>query len=165
MGETEVLSLGLEDPLEKGMATHSSILAWRIPWTEEPGGLQSMGSRRIQHDWVTNNSFRCKQILRVRIKGEPMILQDSTLYFKGFHLVLLKRTYWISLRPSEGSEVSQQSCSLSDSECVIAPAALCTPHILLSLPKLSDSPDFPVTQDGSLETHSLQLKDSMSYTA
>ena len=94
-----------------------------------------------------------------------MILQDSTLYFKGFHLVLLKRTYWISLRPSEGSEVSQQSCSLSDSECVIAPAALCTPHILLSLPKLSDSPDFPVTQDGSLETHSLQLKDSMSYTA
>ena len=42
--ETWVLSLGQEDPLEKGMATHSSVLAWRIPWTEEPGGLQSMGS-------------------------------------------------------------------------------------------------------------------------
>ena len=42
--ETRVRSLGQEDPLEKGMATHSSILAWRIPWTEEPGGLQSMGS-------------------------------------------------------------------------------------------------------------------------
>ena len=42
------------DPLEKGMATHSSILAWRIPWTEEPGGLQSMGSHRVGHDWVTN---------------------------------------------------------------------------------------------------------------
>ena len=41
--ETQVRSLGREDPLEKGMATHSSILAWRIPWTEEPGGLQSMG--------------------------------------------------------------------------------------------------------------------------
>ena len=39
-----------EDPLEKEMATHSSILAWRIPWTEEPGGLQSMGSRRVRHD-------------------------------------------------------------------------------------------------------------------
>ena len=43
--ETWVQSLGWEDPLEKGMATHSSILAWRIPWTEEPGGLQSMGSK------------------------------------------------------------------------------------------------------------------------
>ena len=42
-----VQSLGQEDPLEKGMATHSSILAWRIPWTEEPGGLQSMGSKRV----------------------------------------------------------------------------------------------------------------------
>ena len=41
---------GLEDPLEKEMATHSSILAWRIPWTEEPGGLQSMGSQRVGHD-------------------------------------------------------------------------------------------------------------------
>ena len=44
MLETQVRSLGWEDPLEEGMATHSSILAWRIPWTEEPGGLQSMGS-------------------------------------------------------------------------------------------------------------------------
>ena len=48
--ETWVWSLGREDPLEKGMATHSSILAWRIPWTEEPGGLQSMGSQRVRHD-------------------------------------------------------------------------------------------------------------------
>ena len=48
--ETWVQSLGREDPLEKGMATHSSILAWRIPWTEEPGGLQSMGSLRVRHD-------------------------------------------------------------------------------------------------------------------
>ena len=43
-------TLGQEDPLEEGMATHSSILAWRIPWTEEPGGLQSMGSQRLKHD-------------------------------------------------------------------------------------------------------------------
>ena len=55
MPETWVLSLGQKDPLEKEMATHSSILAWEIPWTEEPGGLQSMGSQRVGHDWVTNN--------------------------------------------------------------------------------------------------------------
>ena len=46
----QVQSLGQEDLLEKGMATHSRILAWRIPWTEEPGGLQSMGSQRVKHD-------------------------------------------------------------------------------------------------------------------
>ena len=45
-----VQSLGQKDPLEEGMATHSGILAWRIPWTEEPGGLQSMGSQRVGHD-------------------------------------------------------------------------------------------------------------------
>ena len=48
--ETWVQSLGQEDPLEKGMATHSSILAWRISWTEETGGLQSMGSQRVRND-------------------------------------------------------------------------------------------------------------------
>ena len=50
MRETWVRSLGSEDPLEEGMTTHSSILAWRIPWTEEPGGLQSLGSQRVGHD-------------------------------------------------------------------------------------------------------------------
>ena len=50
MQETQVRPLGREDPLEKEMATHSSILAWRIPWTEEPGGLQSTGSPRVGHD-------------------------------------------------------------------------------------------------------------------
>ena len=52
--ETWVQSLGQEDLLEKGMPTHSSILAWKIPWTEEPGGLQFMGSQRVGHDWATN---------------------------------------------------------------------------------------------------------------
>ena len=50
MKETWVQSLGLEDPLQEKMATHSSILAWRIPWTEEPGSLQSMGLQRVRHD-------------------------------------------------------------------------------------------------------------------
>ena len=56
MQETGVQSLGWEDPLEKGMATHSNILAWRILWTEEPGELQSMGLQRIRHNWVTNTT-------------------------------------------------------------------------------------------------------------
>ena len=50
MQETQVQSLDREDPLEKGMATHSNILAWGIPWTGEPGGLQSMGLQRVGHD-------------------------------------------------------------------------------------------------------------------
>ena len=50
MQETWIQYQAQEDPLEKGMATHSSILSWRIPWTEEPGGLQSMGLQRVRHD-------------------------------------------------------------------------------------------------------------------
>ena len=50
MQETQVRSLGREDPLKKGVAAHSSVLAWRIPWTEEPSRLQSMGSQRVGHD-------------------------------------------------------------------------------------------------------------------
>ena len=58
MRETWVRSLGWEDLLEKEMAIHSSALAWRIPWTEEPGGLQSMGSQRVRHDWATSFDYR-----------------------------------------------------------------------------------------------------------
>ena len=54
MQETWIQSLSWEGPLEKGMATHSSILAWRIPWTEEPGGILSMQLQRLRHDWETN---------------------------------------------------------------------------------------------------------------
>ena len=54
MWETRVRSLGWEDPLEKKMAIHSSTIAWKIPWTEEPGRLQSMGSQRVGHDWLTS---------------------------------------------------------------------------------------------------------------
>ena len=56
--ETRVLSLGREDPLEKETATHSSILAWEIPWTEEPGGLQSKGSQRVGHDWAPSEAVK-----------------------------------------------------------------------------------------------------------
>ena len=50
MQETQVRSLGWEDPLEEGVATHFTILAWRIPWIEEPGGLKSIGSQRVRHN-------------------------------------------------------------------------------------------------------------------
>ena len=56
MRETRVQALGWEDPLEKEMAIHSSTIAWRIPWTEEPGRLQSMGSQRVGHDGATSVS-------------------------------------------------------------------------------------------------------------
>ena len=55
--ETQVWSLSQEDPLEKGMTTHSSILAWKIPWTEKRGRLQSTGSQRVRHDWATSLHF------------------------------------------------------------------------------------------------------------
>ena len=71
MRETQVQSLGWEDPLEKEMATHSSILAWRIPRREEPGGLQSTGSQRVGHDMgikkptKVNNSEQTNPILLI----------------------------------------------------------------------------------------------------
>ena len=55
--QTQVQFLGWEDPLEKEMATHSSSLAWRIPWMEEPGGLQSVGSQRVRHDLATKQQW------------------------------------------------------------------------------------------------------------
>ena len=75
----QVPSLSLEDPLQKGMATHSSILAWRISWTEEPGRLQSTGSQRVGHDWVTNtftpyslpHPCLLKDIKAIEICGRP----------------------------------------------------------------------------------------------
>ena len=54
--KTWVRSLGWEDPLEEGMATHSSLLAWRVPWKQEPGGLQAMGSQRVGHSWATKRT-------------------------------------------------------------------------------------------------------------
>ena len=70
MQETWVQSLGWEDPLEKGKVTHSSILAWEIPWTEEPGGLQSVGSQTVKHDWATeHNDSKGKKLQILEIFG------------------------------------------------------------------------------------------------
>ena len=78
MQETWVRSLGQEDPLEKEMATHSSILAWRIPWTEEPGGLQSTRLQRVGHD------FTFTFIQEVKVLAFVLFPQDTLLeaYFQ-----------------------------------------------------------------------------------
>ena len=70
MQETWVQSLDREDPLEEGMATHSRILAWRIPWTEKPGGLQSMGSQRVGHSDDTNLTAKSRGIKKPFDEGE-----------------------------------------------------------------------------------------------
>ena len=64
MQETWIRSLSREDPMEKEMATYSSILAWKIPWTEEPGGLPSTGSQRVRHDWATEHIHTLWVILK-----------------------------------------------------------------------------------------------------
>ena len=87
--ETRVRSLGWEDLLEKGMAAYSSILAWRIPWTEEPGGLQSMKLQRVRHNWVTNTfTFSFQTTYGNRLNAEAdmriqlfLIKQDEELLF------------------------------------------------------------------------------------
>ena len=74
MWKTWVWSLGWEGPLEKGTAAHSNILAWRIPWTEEPGWVQSMGSQRLRHDWVT---FTFSMEMKDRTKCAESELEDE----------------------------------------------------------------------------------------
>ena len=78
--ETQVQSLGQKDPLEKEMATHSSILAWEIPWTEDPGGLQAMGSQRVRHDLVTKQQERVsssKEIREIKLHNQMGLCMDT----------------------------------------------------------------------------------------
>ena len=86
MKETQVQSLGWEDPLEKEMAIHSSTIAWRIPWTEEPDRLQFMGSQRVGHDWETSLSLsyfikiKCAFSLRDIVKKMKTKAWDGKVY-------------------------------------------------------------------------------------
>ena len=81
MRETWVQSLGREDPLEKEMATHSSTLAWKIPWMEECGRLQSMGSQRVRHDWVTSLShFTGASLVAPLLKNLPAMLETPAQF-------------------------------------------------------------------------------------
>ena len=100
--ETWVQSLGREDPLEEGTATHSSILARRIPWTEESGGLQFMGSQRIRHDWATNMMIQ---------KGKCLGVSN----LRKAELVLSPGPFW-SFGPQNWLCVSPLSCLVGSSE-------------------------------------------------
>ena len=78
MQETWVWFLGPEDPPKKGMATHSSILAWRILWKEKPSGLQSMGSQRVRHDWATNTLTTFKKLIQFSsVQFSRSVVSDS----------------------------------------------------------------------------------------
>ena len=88
--ETSIQSLGWADLLEKGMATHSSILAWRIPRTEEPYGLWSMGSQRVRHDWMTN-TFIGYECWRAHGTGRALFKPTGENCFGGSQSICLAR--------------------------------------------------------------------------
>ena len=83
MQEMLVQLLGWEDPLEESMATHSSVLAWRILWTEEPGGLWSMGSQRVGHDWATNTLKKKKTFLTIQLSSAKQLPSTVELEANG----------------------------------------------------------------------------------
>ena len=89
MQETWVRSLGWEDPLGEGMATHCSVLAWRIPWTEEPGGLQSMESQRVRYTWATEHAMPWLSLVYVPVApasdlGESPLVIDFHDHLSSF---------------------------------------------------------------------------------
>ena len=98
--KTEVRSLGWDDPLDEEMASlhtnkfHSSILIWKIPWTEEPGGLQSMGSQRIRHNWATNQNFFSPYIYALPLES-LFHLHNPSLWVDSF---LKARLCWFSFK-------------------------------------------------------------------
>ena len=100
--KTRAQSLGQEDPLEKGMATHSSILAWRIPWVEKPGRLQSMGSQRVGHNRATNTFFFISEKHRgnlYSIEGVRQGSQGNINPTKNFLKILWDRAGFTSIGP------------------------------------------------------------------
>ena len=106
MLETQVRSLGQEEPLEKEMATHFSTLAWEIPWTEEPGRLQSMGLQRVGHDWATtlqalcilsNINYKVKNIL-ILVSGLNQVI---IIYIIPYNLPSFHSNYYPGSSPAE----------------------------------------------------------------
>ena len=90
---TQVWSLGQEDHLEKEMATHSSILAWKIPWAEEPGGLQSVGSQRVRHNWASKYANRWRGTMKNR--GPKWNASCPWPCLKGFMEAPLRNSFWL----------------------------------------------------------------------
>ena len=123
MWETWVRSLGWEDPLEKGTAAHSSILAWRIPQTEEPGRLQSMGSQRVRHDWETftlkYRYWEPKKIFVQSFGHVRLFAIPWTITCQVFLSMEFSRQYWSGLSfptlgdlPDSGIEPKSLVCLL-----------------------------------------------------
>ena len=110
MWETWIRSLGWEDPLEKEMAVHSSILAWRIPWTEEPGGLQSMGSLLVRHNWVSNTfTFLSRMSPYLEGKGTSIFCFEKSKYIWKFFFSFL----FSSLHPTYTFDIKIKCNSVS----------------------------------------------------
>ena len=105
MRETQVQSLGRKDPLEKEMVTHSSILAWRIPWTEKPGRLQSMGSQRVGNDWAISLHYNISSISVLSVQFSCSVVSNS-LQLHGLQHARLPC-------PSPTSGACSNSCPLS----------------------------------------------------
>ena len=121
--ETWVRSLGREDPREKVMATHSSILAWRTPWAEEPGRLQSTGSQRVRHDQATEHNTRLLLLLllsrfnRVQLCATPQTAAHQAPLSLGFS----RQEHWSRLpfpSPMRESEVTQSCPTVSNETSV-----------------------------------------------
>ena len=141
--ETWVLSLGWEDPLEKEMATHSSILAWKIPWMEERGRLQSMGSQIVGCDWATSLTFITKtiQVIFMRLSGFYYYQSVQLL-----SLIWLFATPWTTTcQASLSITISWSLLKLMSVESMIWSnhLILCPPRLLLPFPA---SGSFPVSQ-------------------
>ena len=105
MRETWVWSLGWEDPLEKETATNSSILARKIPWTEKPGGLQSMGSQRVGHDWAASLNFTLWPRENLWSSLRYILSSSSKQYRLCMIIILLgrKRLLWVSIHSGNTS--------------------------------------------------------------
>ena len=106
MWETWIRSLGWEDPLEKGMPIHSSILAWRIPWTQEPGGLQSMGSQWVEHDWVTKHTYG----LCVYIPLSDGVEGSTPMFFSVLIILVWSRTAKLNKQTNKKKPFFYISC-------------------------------------------------------
>ena len=114
--ETRVRSLGREDPLEKEMVTHSSILAWRIPWTEMPGSLQSTGSQKVGHDWTTSLHFHFQNFIYTRLCNLRieivLFLPLQSVYFLFFFLPVSLNITFSKMLIKNGKNT--HSCLTSD---------------------------------------------------
>ena len=110
---TWVQSLGREDPLEKGMAIHFSILAWRVPWTEEPGELQSIGSQRVRHEWsdLTKQSTLYPKSESLVLQSVGCLYTNEARFIKQvlIHWFVMKMVYLTIKTPKSPTKTSQGS--------------------------------------------------------